>query len=196
MRTMKMVVVATMFVGGTAFGQGAAPDKKPEAPKPEAGAAKPPEMQMPKPAAELQQLKMMVGTWHCDGKGNMNGKDMSMKSTYKVAADLDNFWLVGKLEGAKSKEMPIGYKSVDYYNYDAGSKQFVMASFDNMGSWYNATSKGWDGDKMAWTGKARMMGMDADTTLTVTKKGDKEVALSGTTTAPGYKDSMEITCKK
>src|SRR5262250_3027491 len=108
MRTMKMVVVALMFVGGTAFGQGAAPEKKPEAPKPEAGAAKPPAPQAPKPAAELQQLKQMVGTWHCDGKGNMNGNDMAMKSTYRVSNDLDGFWLVGKLEGAKSKEMPVG----------------------------------------------------------------------------------------
>jgi hypothetical protein len=196
MRTMKTVVVAMMFVGGAAFGQGAAPDKKPEAAKPEAGAAKPAAPPAPKPAAELDQLKMMVGTWHCDGKGNMNGTDMPMKSTYRVAKDLDGFWLVGKLEGAKSKEMPFAYKSVDYYNYDAGSKQFVMASFDNTGSWYNATSKGWDGDKMTWTGKARMMGMDLDTTLSITKKGDKEVALSGSTTGQNYKDSMEITCKK
>lgn len=92
--------------------------------------------------------------------------------------------------------MPVAYKAVDYYNYDVGSKQFVMASFDNMGSWYNATSKGWEGDKMEWTGKARMMGMDADTKTTITKKSDKEVTLSGTTTAPNYKDTMEITCKK
>ena len=196
MRTMKTVVVAMMFVGGTALGQGAAPDKKPKAAKPEAGAAKPAAPPAPKPTAELDQLKMMVGTWHCDGKGNMNGKDMAMKSTYRVADKLDKFWLVGELEGAKSKEMPVGYKSIDFYNYDVGSKQFVMASFDNTGAWYNATSKGWEGDKMEWTGKARMMGMDADTKTTITKKNDKEVSLVGSTTAPGFKETMEITCKK
>ena len=191
MGTTKRVVVAMMLVSGTAFGQGAAPEKKPEG-----AAAKPPEMMMPKPAAELQQLKIMVGTWHCDGKGDMNGAPMSMKSTYRVALELDNFWLVGKLEGAKSKEMPTGYRSVDYYNYDVGSKMFVTASFDNTGAWSMATSKGWEGDKMEWTGKTHMMGMDADTKLVITKKSDKEVALVGSTTAQGFSEKMEITCKK
>src|SRR5262249_40621782 len=113
----RMVAIACLAVGGAAFAQGGAPaEKKPAADKPPASAAaKPPEgMGMPmKPAAEMDQLKGMVGTWKCDGKMSGDGMEMAMKSTYKVGWDMDNMWLVGHLEGAKAKGMPKAYRGLD-----------------------------------------------------------------------------------
>jgi len=179
MRIVRVIgVLAGMLVGGTALAQEAASGM------------------MPKPAAELQQLKGLIGNWKCDGKMGMNGHEMSAKSTYKVAWELDNFWLVAHLEGAKSKEMPTGFRGVDYYNYEPAAKQFVMMSFDNAGGWSMMTSKGWDGDKMAWVGRAEMMGAEFESKLTVTRKGENEHEITGTTIGPGMTETVTLSCKK
>jgi hypothetical protein len=203
MKIVKNIVsLAAMLVAGSAFAQGA--DKKPAAAAPppaakppEKAAEKPPEMAMPtKPPAEMDQLKFMLGTWKCEGKMNMGGPDMPIKSTYKVAWDLDNMWLVGHVEGAKSKDMPRAFKATDFYNYDAGSKNYVQLSIDNMGGWGHSAAKGWEGDKQTWTGKANSMGHDVETKTIITKKSDKEVTLDMTESAPGHNGTTTLTCKK
>ena len=205
MRTVKSIVaVAILVVAGSAFGQAPAPEKKPPTPAPAAPppaadkkpeAAKPPEMPSKAPA-EMDAMKGMVGTWKCEGKMSGGGMDMPIKSTYKVAWEMDNMWLVGHVEGAKSKAMPRAYKGTDYYTYDPSTKDYVMLSLDNFGMWGRSTSKGWEGDKASWTGKAKMMGMEADTKTTVTRKGDKEVALEMSETGGGQTSTVSITCKK
>ncbi len=202
MRTAKRVVVAALMLWtGAAFAQGApasakapAPEKKPPTAAP--ASAKAPEMMMPmKAPAEMDQLKGMVGTWRCDGKMSGGGMDMPMKSTNHIAWDLDNMWLVGHIQGAKAKGMPKAYKGLDYYTYDPEKKEFVMLSIDNMGMYARATSKGWEGDNMVWTGKSTMMGHESDTKMTITKKGDKEILLEGSE-GGDHPMTMTITCKK
>jgi hypothetical protein len=192
-----MVVVVGVAVAGAAFAQGTPADKKP-APAPASAAAKPPEgMGMPmKPAPEMDQMKGMVGTWKCDGKMSGDGMEMPMKSTYKVGWDMDNMWLVGHLEGAKAKGMPKAYKGLDYYTYDPEKKEFVMLSLDNVGMYGRSTTKGWEGDTTTWTGKAYMGGHESDTKMTITRKGDKEVHLEMSETAPGHTMTGTVTCKK
>src|SRR5678815_2905900 len=114
---------------------------------------------MPKPPAELKELDGMVGNWKCTGKGTMMGQPMETTGTYKAAWDLDKNWVVAHLEG-KAKGMPGAHKEVSYYGYDPGSKMFVTMSADNMGGFSMAKSKGWEGDKQEWTGKATMMGKE------------------------------------
>src|SRR5262249_1578209 len=151
-------------------------------------AAKP---EMPKPAPELQQYKMMIGNWKCEGKGTMMGKEMKATSTYKAAWDLDNYWVIAHFEG-KAQGMPGSHKGIDFYGYDPASKMYVVMSVDNMGGSSTAKSKGWEGDKQEWTGKGQMMGKESDVKWTVTKKTDKEITISGTFGT----DSFEETCKK
>jgi len=81
---------------------------------------------------------------------------------------------------------------MDFYSYDPSSKMFVVMGVDNMGGWSMAKSKGWEGDKQEWAGKGQMMGKDVDIKWTVTKKGEKEITVSG---GMGT-DSFEETCKK
>src|SRR5262245_51817301 len=85
-----------------AFAQGGAP--------PAGGKAAPPaEPAMAPPArpAELDALKTYTGKWKCEGKMSMMGKDMPMKATWNGAWELDNMWLTGMFEVAKSKDMPM-----------------------------------------------------------------------------------------
>jgi hypothetical protein len=190
MRTWTIALsAASLLVAGSAFAQ----DKKPAeaaAKKPAEGAAKP-EMAAPKPAPELQQYKMMIGSWKCEGKGSMGGHDMKVTGTYKAAWDLDNNWVIAHFEG-KAQGMPGSHKGMDIYGYDAATKMYVVSGYDNFGGWSTATSKGWEGDKQEWAGKGQMMGKEADTKWTVTKKGDKEITISGSMGG----DSFEETCKK
>jgi hypothetical protein len=191
-------IVAVLLVGGVAWGQ--APDKKaPEAAKPaeakpaeaKPAEAKPAAGEAMKPAPELQQYKGMIGSWKCEGKGSMMGKELKMSGTYKAAWDLDNFWVIAHFEG-KAAGMPGSHKGMDIYGYDSAQKMFVVTGVDNMGGWSQAKSKGWEGDKQEWAGQGYMMGKQADVKWTVTKKGDKEITLSGSMGT----DSWEETCKK
>ena len=181
----RSVVLAALTLAGTSA---LAQDKKPAAPAP-------PAMGAPKPDPALDQYKGMAGTWKCEGKMNMGGGEISMKSTAKFAWDLDKFWMVGKFESAKTKGMP-QFRGTAYYGYDPTTKQYVELMVDNMGGWGRGTSKGREGDKEEWTGKGMMMGKEMEFKTTITYKGDKEVQISDSMgTAPEAMTS-EMTCKK
>jgi uncharacterized protein DUF1579 len=184
-----IVTISILAVAGAAWGQGAAGDKA--AAKPAPAADKPPEMAM-KPAPELKkEYEGMIGTWKCEGKGSMGGKEMKAKGTMKAAWDLDGYWVASTIE-ARVEGMPGVHKSKDMYGYDATKKQFVNIGVDGMGGWGMMTSPGWQGDKEEWTGKATMMGKETDVKFTITKNGPKEVTISGSMAG----DAFENHCKK
>jgi hypothetical protein len=187
-----LVLGSILLLGPAARAQSAAPPavdrKPPEGLKPTA----PPEVAMPRPPAELQQLKLMAGSWRCEGKAGPAGHEMPVKSTYKVAPDLDGFFLVGRNEAPRTKAGP-GYVSVDYYSHDGTG--FVSTSFDSYGAITTMRAKGWDGDRMEWAGKARFGGEEVDTKQTVTRKGDREVRIAGGLSGP-MPASWDVTCKK
>jgi uncharacterized protein DUF1579 len=205
MRTIsKLISVVTLVVGSaTAFAQGAgsAPDaKKPPATPPAAAPAKEPTAPAPggppKAPEEMKQLaSSMVGTWKCTGKGTMGATEIPMNGTYKVTAELDGFYLIGDLTTPKMKN-GMQMKGKDIYGYDAGSKTFQMMSIDNMGGMTMMSSKGWEGEKMDWSGKAKMMGQEMDSKQTVERKSPKEVHLSGSTGSGATGMTWDVTCKK
>ena len=82
--------------------------------------------------------------------------------------------------------------------YDAGGKQFVRMLTDNMGTSATSTSKGWQGDKMEWSGSAKMMGQDAKLLETVTKDATgKQLTYVGHYLMGTEKPvEWNITCKK
>ncbi len=190
MKTLQLLVVAGLAcAAGTALAQDKDKDKQP-------AASAPPAMEEPKPAPELQELKGMIGSWKCDGKGTAGTETFPMKGTAKFTWDYGNFFVVASIVGPKSKDMPAGYKETDIYGYDPVAKQFVMNGFDSMGGMTSMTSKGWEGDSQTWTGKYKIAGHDMDSKLTVTRKGDKEVHLAGTETGGGMTVTVDQTCKR
>jgi hypothetical protein len=170
-----------------------APEKK-KAEAPAAAAASPPAAQpmgAPKPDPAMDKLNAMIGTWKCEGKMSMGGHDMTMKSTAKFNWDMDKFWVVGQFNTPKSKEMP-AYKGIAYYGYDPTTKMYVNFSFDNMGSWHQATSKGMEGNAEEWNGKGMMMGQMMEGKTTITHDSDKQVTIKSS--AGGMNE--EMVCKK
>jgi hypothetical protein len=150
---------------------------------------------VPKPPEEMAQLKGMLGTWKCDGKFSGGGMEMAMKSKATFTSELDGFAVVGVMESPKSKTSP-GYKGRVMYSWDSAAKQFVAAGADNMGGSGHMTSKGWSGDSIEWAGKQSMMGQSEDSKETITKKGDKEVAITGSSGTGDKAAKWEMTCKK
>jgi hypothetical protein len=146
-----------------------------------AAPAAPPPPPAPKPAAELDQLKMFEATWKCEGKqpaGPM-GPEQDYKSTFKGKKDVESFWISFEYSQKKSKAhvMPIVAKG--YLGYDPAAKKYVTLGVDNMGGSVSETSPGWEADKLTFTGDGQMSGQKISFRETYTKKGDKEMIWSG-----------------
>jgi len=150
---MKRLSIALALVPSLALAQkpAAAP-----APAPAAGGAAPAKMEPPKPAAELDNFKPILGTWNCDGKvpaGPM-GPAHDSKAVNTLKMDLDNFWVMHSREVKKTKENPMGFMGKGWAGWDASAKKLIFAGADNMGGWISVTSSGWAGDNMAFEGDA------------------------------------------
>jgi hypothetical protein len=170
---------------------------KPAEPAKPADAAPPAGAAMGKPAEEIKAMaKDMIGVWKCEGKMNMGGKEQKDTGKMVFTSELDGHFIGGRYESPKTKENPAGFKAKSMIGFDPASKMFVSSGQDNMGGWAMAQSKGFEGDTLTWTGKAKMMGADMDTKETITRKGPREVSLTGSMTGGGQTMSWESTCKK
>ncbi len=155
------------------------------APAPAAGkpavAAAPAAPPAPKPAAELDQLKMFEATWRCEGKqpaGPM-GPEQDYKSTFKGKKDVESFWIAFEYSQKKSKAHALPIIAKGYLGYDPAAKKYVTLGVDNMGGSVTESSPGWEADKLTFTGDGQMGGQKISFRETYTKKGDKEMIWSG-----------------
>ncbi len=151
-----------------------------------------PKMEMPKPAQELTDMaKTMAGNWKCDGKWSMDGTNWTdFKSTNKVVADLDKFWLKGDMSSTAGK---MKMKGVEYITYDGTQKKWHRLSVDSTGGHEVA----WSSDGKKWEGESTMMGMTAKTKANV-EMSAKELKVSSEMSPDGKKwiKGFEMTCKK
>ncbi|HEY4221977.1 MAG TPA: DUF1579 family protein, partial [Myxococcota bacterium] len=174
----------------------AAPAK--EAAKPEAAAAP---AAVPPPAADLaKNLKVMEGKWKCDGKfpESPAGKAHTAKATYETKSDLGGYWYLARYEEKKSKDNPVPYAMATEIGFDPSKGELIRTDVDNIGAVTHLTSKGFDGDKLVWTGESMAGPSKQQFKETQTKKSDKEIDISmelagadGTFASIG-----EIVCKK
>src|SRR5262245_49211182 len=96
-RVAAALAAALVCTPAVLFAQAAA-DKPAAAP---AAAAKP---EMPKPAAEMAQLKFFDGTWSCKGKMEASpmGPGGPMTTSVTSHTDLGGFWQSGKVKMSAS----------------------------------------------------------------------------------------------
>jgi hypothetical protein len=130
----------------------------------------------PKPPAQLDQLKVFLGNWKCTGKQlatPMFGPEHTFTGSASARPEVDGFWQQFTYEEKKSKEHP-GVKIVGLWGYDVGGKRFIRAGASNESDWDSATSVGFNGDKMVWTGDLSSPHGRMPFRQTFTKKGDKE----------------------
>lgn len=151
-RSLLAAVAATALCLAPAFAQ--APAEKKAAPE------------MPKPAAEMAQLKFFDGNWTCEGMMQPSpfGPGGKITSTVKSQTDFGGFWQSGTVKGSSPGMPP--FEGMFHMTYDPGTKQHVSLWVDNMGAWSHSTSRGWEGDKIVFEGESAMggkkiMGRDA-----------------------------------
>jgi hypothetical protein len=148
----------------------------------------------------LDQFKFFLGKWKCDGKAfasPMSPTEHGLKATAEGKMEVDNFWQSFAYEEKKTKEHP-GLKVKGFWGFDQGAKRFVRAAVANHGEWDTASSPGWEGDNLIWTGElSGAMGRIAFHHR-FTKKGDKEWVHFLEIRTPDGKwiPAEEVTCKK
>ncbi len=147
----------------------------------------------PKPAPELDAMaKLMLGTWACDSTARFGKSEQKYSLKITWTRELGGFWLVGRSE-ASVQGMKL--ETVSYLGYDAGAKTWMQIGVDSQGSLVSLTAKGTP-DKLEFTGKARAMGQEVSPTMTMVKKGDREVVLTSSATMGGQGITEEMICKK
>jgi hypothetical protein len=126
------------------------------------------------------------------------GKTFAGKGNITWALALDGFWLGSTSEGEKVPGQPLAtvFKGEQRVSYDRVAKQFVSFGFGNRGTVTSTTSKGFEGDKLVWSGSTTGL-VKADVRATVTKKGDKEYQVVAERNVDGkWSISSDETCKK
>jgi hypothetical protein len=130
----------------------------------------------PKPAEQLGQMKIFLGNWKCTGKQlatPMFGPEHTFTASASGKLDIDGFWQTFSYEEKKAKDHP-GLKITGLWGYDQGGKRFIRAAGSNHGAWDSASSIGWSGDKMVWTGDLSGPTGRMPFRQTFTRHGDKE----------------------
>jgi Protein of unknown function (DUF1579) len=153
----------------------------------------------PKPAPEMANLKYFAGSWTCSGDSPEGpfGPAHKTQSTVNVKSDLDGFWYSGTVAEVKTASNKQPAKVVFHLGYDPASKQYVLLSVDNFGTWATEMSPGWEGDTMSWTGDQMVMGEKASPKDTFTKKGNNEFAHKFELTMKGQTSTVvDETCKR
>jgi hypothetical protein len=154
-------------------------------------------MELPKPAAEMSNLKFFDGSWSCSGEGVMEpgGAPMQMTTSVDVHSDLGGFWQSGKIKGAMPGMPP--FEGMFHTTWDSGAKQYVMLWVDNMGGWSESRATGWNGDVIVYTGATNMGGAKMGSRDTFTRKADGTMVHMGEMEVGGkWTKMMEETCRK
>lgn len=141
----------------------------------------PPAAAMPKPAAQLSQLKYFGGSFRCKGQAFASpyGPAHPTEATVHVALELDGFWYTGRYTEKKTQQNTHPYEFDFSWGYDAATEKFLAAGHDNMGGSATQTSSGWEGDRMVWDGETLAMGQKAGARDTFIKKGPDELQHTG-----------------
>ena len=160
----------------------------------------PPAPVAPRPAPELDALKFLVGTWRCDGRigATPMGPEHAFKATAKTTRDLDGFWYTIRYSEKKAKDHPFPVTAVLAWGYDPVGKAWVGTGIDSFGGWGATTAKGFEGDKLVFTGEEMLMGKKTPLRETLTRKSDKEVSMLREVSMEKGKWMMlqDMTCKK
>src|ERR1700690_3270969 len=135
----------------------------------------------PKPATELEQMKVLHGSWRCDGRApaTPSAPEHAYRSTWKFKRDLDNFWWAAEHQQVKAKANPAPLKARGFLTYDSVTKSFTMMGVDNAGGSTPEISSGWNGDVVTLAGDASLAGKKVPFREVITKKGDREFTWRG-----------------
>jgi hypothetical protein len=134
-----------------------------------------------RPAPELEQMKVLEGSWHCDGRApsTATGPEHAYRSSWKFKRDLDNFWWAAEYQQVKAKTNPTPLKARGFMTYDPLSRSFNLMGMDNAGGTTRESTAGWNGDVVILAGDASLAGKRVPFREVITRKGDREFTWRG-----------------
>lgn len=155
----------------------------------------------PKPAAELDKLKGLLGTWKCDGKTPDMGKatQRPVRATMKVARELGGHWLLVEYAEEKTPQNPVPFAFREAIGWDRAASRYQRISIDSMGGTTRMTAGLATADgRLEWSGETQMGDHKAALKDVITLKGDKEASIEvSMQAADGKWASMAtMTCRK
>jgi len=154
--------------------------------------------QPPPPSAELKQLDFFSGEWKCTGRmfDTPAGPGYSFQATVKGQPILGGQWYSIEYTQKATKQSP-EVVTRGLWGWVPQKKELTRTFVDNMGAIDQATSPGWQGDKMDWSGQCNCTGEMAPFRHTFTKQGDTQVSDSfEVKTKDTWQPFVENTCKK
>jgi Protein of unknown function (DUF1579) len=129
-----------------------------------------------KPDPMVRQLDYFAGAWQCSGIAYANPMMPEHPTRAEVTAQwgLNGYWLPFTYAEKKTGANPMPFTVSGFMGYDAQTKQLVIGAVDSMGGYSTASSSGWNGDSMIFTGPWHMITMTTTGRDTFTKKSDRE----------------------
>lgn len=209
MKKIAIAVSVSFLLGATSPAASAQAPSQPPSPAPspaekpagmstaEKGPAQP---AAPKPSPELETMKFLTGPWTCEssmpaGAMGPGSPAMKMRTTISFKKDLGGFFYRGDFQ-SKAKGAAAMKGSV-FIGHQQASNLFTMSAQDSMGGVELATSPGFKGDTIEFTGDAFMMGRQMKVRETITKAGPKEIVHKiEADTGKGFEQMGEDHCKR
>jgi hypothetical protein len=154
---------------------------------------------LPKPSREVGQLDFFRGKWTCAGKQFRSafGPEHLFQGSSEITTAADGFWHLWLYQEDRSN-VHLGTKVQGLWGWDASNKNFVRASGDSAGQWETATSPGFEGDALRFTGRSSGPLGTFDFRSTFTKQGDRQWShlLEFRMKEGDFVRFEEVTCKK
>lgn len=129
------------------------------------------------PDPMLRQLDFFAADYDCVGTAFANPTMPEHATRGHVTAKwgLGGYWIPFTYAEEKSAANASPITVSGYFGYDPATKQFVSGSVDSMGGYSTASSSGWDGDAIVFTGPWHMTSMTTTARDTFRKKGDRQL---------------------
>lgn len=125
------------------------------------------------PGPEIAALKPFARSWSCDETVRDDaGKDVKVKSEWKVKPVARGFWFDFDYNQKNTKEYP-GFEAVGHFGWDATEKKLVLNAFDDGGGRWSYTAAPPEKNAIAWSGEAHVGGGTVPVRYTWTMTGDK-----------------------
>jgi hypothetical protein len=170
-------LIATILAVALAHAAALAKPAKPTPPKPPPATAKPaPEPPKPPvPNAALAQLKGLAGSWTCTGRTFGPGPEHATSATLAFAWQLDGFWLEVRYDEQKTAANPVPFRTLSEWGFDDVQQSLTATTVDNLSGIVNATSAGWQGDKLVLEGTAHRYIRQFQARDTFVRRGDDQL---------------------
>jgi hypothetical protein len=135
----------------------------------------------PKPAPEMSGLEIFLGKVSCSGQQNDSpfGPAHPLQTVSIGTLMLDGFRLTMDWSQQRTKENPNPLHGIFDVGYDPAAKRYFSYWGDAFGGWGPATSPGWRGDALVFTGELNVNGQKLGARDTFVKKSNHEFTYKG-----------------